>query len=221
MNHLEVVSGKDEPNNQTLNGVESEIKKHGMKKGKWFRRKPQKQDRPNKKANTKQKLLRQTPEIVPFLQIYDDHILMKEGVMDILQIQTQNIDALNEADLNYLLLKRTQFLRSYFHSYKEVILNFPANTSPQLAYWEKKKEQTTSPIRLQYIEQKIYEFKFLERERSNREFFFFVYAEDKDALLDRKHACIQGMQRAFPVEELSREKKKQILFLLNNQNTKI
>ncbi|QKY71348.1 hypothetical protein [Lentibacillus sp. CBA3610] len=169
----------------------------------------------------KDKMLRQTPEILPFIQMHDDHILLKNGVMDILQIQTKNIHALNDTDLNVLLMNRTRFLRSYFRSYKEIILNFPANTQAQRTYWLKKREQTTSPIRLEYIDQKLVEFDFLERERSNREFFIFVYADDKQELVDRKHDAIQGMQQAFPLTELTRTKKEQILFLLNNQNTKL
>jgi len=169
----------------------------------------------------KEKMLRQTPEILPFLQTHVDYILLKDGVMDILQIQTKNIHALNDTDLNVLLMNRTRFLRSYFRSYKEVILNFPSNTEAQRTYWLKKRENTTSPIRLEYIDQKLVEFDFLERERSNREFFIFVYADDKQELTDRKNDAIQGMQQAFPLTKLTRTKKEQILFLLNNQNTKL
>ncbi|ALX47549.1 hypothetical protein [Lentibacillus amyloliquefaciens] len=180
-----------------------------------------KQDDKTTSGKNKVKMLRQTLEILPFVQIHNDHILLKNGVMDILQIQTKNIHALNDTDLNVLLMNRTRFLRSYFRSYKEIILNFPANTEAQRTYWLKKREQTTSPIRLEYIDQKLLEFDFLERERSNREFFIFVYADDKQELTDRKNDAMQGMQQAFPLTELTRTKKEQILFLLNNQNTKL
>lgn len=180
-----------------------------------------KQNHKAKSDNKKEKVLRQTPEILPFLQIHDDYIVLKHGVMEILQIETKNIHALNEADLNYLLMNRTRFLRSYFRSYKEIILNFPANTEAQRAYWLKKRKQTTNSVRLEYIDQKLHEFDFLERERSNREFFLFVYADDKQELADRKQDALQGMQQAFPLTELTRTKKEQILFLLNNQNTKL
>ncbi|TFJ91546.1 hypothetical protein [Lentibacillus salicampi] len=176
----------------------------------------------DKSSNIKKdKMLRQTPEILPFMQMHDDYILLKSGVMDILQIQTKNIHALNDTDLNVLLMNRTRFLRSYFRSYKEIILNFPANTEAQRTYWLKKREQTASPIRLEYIDQKLREFDFLEGERSNREFFIFVYGDDKQELTDRKNDAKQGMQQAFPLTELTRTKKEQILFLLNNQNTKL
>ncbi|GGJ75351.1 hypothetical protein [Virgibacillus salexigens] len=174
-----------------------------------------------KEQGKKPKLLKQTSAILPFVQIHDEYILLKEGVMDIFQVQTKNVHALNDADLNYLLLNRAQFLRSYFRSFKEIILNFPTNTEVQRAYWLKKQQQAKNPSRLKYIEQKLFEFKYLERERYNREFFMFIYADDKEELEDRKSDCMQGMQSSFPLRELPKNKKEQILFLLNNQNTQL
>ncbi|WP_200411777.1 hypothetical protein [Virgibacillus salexigens] len=210
--------------NQKNKGTAGESNDKQLNERSWAAKFKQvfKTERHKKTEHTKkEKVLHQTLEILPFLQIHDDYILMKNGVMDILQIQTKNIHALNDADLNYLLMNRTRFLRSYFRSYKEIILNFPANTEAQRNYWLKKRKQTTNRIRLEYIDQKLVEFDFLERERSNREFFIFVYADDKQELADRKNDAMQGMQQAFPLTELPRSKKEQILFLLNNQNTKL
>src|SRR5699024_12823737 len=112
-----------------------------------------------KKAQDKKpNMLKQTSNILPFRQIHDDHILLKDGVIDIYQVQTKNIHALNDVDLNYLLLNRAQFLRSYFRSFKEVILNFPTNTELQHAYWLRKKQQATNTSSLKYIEQKLFEY---------------------------------------------------------------
>src|SRR5699024_11484016 len=93
-----------------------------------------------KEQGKKPKLLKQASDILPFVQIHDEYILLKEGVMDIFQVQTKNIHALNDADLNYLLLNRAQFLRSYFRSFMEVILNFPTNTELKRAYWMRMKQ---------------------------------------------------------------------------------
>src|SRR5699024_719631 len=48
-----------------------------------------------KEQGKKPKLLKQTSAILPFVQIHDEYILLKEGVMDIFQVQTKNIHALN------------------------------------------------------------------------------------------------------------------------------
>src|SRR5690625_2148911 len=71
--------------------------KQKLAKRKAFQKEMKAQD---KKPN----MLKQTSHILPFIQIHDDYILLKDGVMDIYQVQTKNIHALNDVDLNYLLL---------------------------------------------------------------------------------------------------------------------
>src|SRR5699024_7346995 len=78
-----------------------------------------------KEYGIKLNLIKKISAILLYMVIHDDYIMLKEGVIEIFQVETKNIHALNDAELNYLLLNREQFLRHYFHSYKEVILNFP------------------------------------------------------------------------------------------------
>ncbi|WP_240458784.1 hypothetical protein [Virgibacillus sp. Bac330] len=188
---------------------------------KWKRKKTKEDQREEVKRKREGKVLSQTPYVVPFLQIQEDVIYLKEGVMDILQIETSDLQSLNDTDLNILLLAQTRFLRSYFYDYKEVALNFPANTERQKRYWLKKRKKTTDPLRLRFIDRKLFEFDFLEKERTNREFFLFLYADNKQQLDERKDVVIRGMKQSFPIKKISQEKKEDILFLLNNQNTKL
>src|SRR5699024_8270049 len=46
-----------------------------------------------KTQGKKPNMLKQTSQILPFMQIHDDYILLKDGVMDIYQVQTKNIHA--------------------------------------------------------------------------------------------------------------------------------
>lgn len=191
------------------------FQKYKMKKQK---RKQMKQEKVKEK---KEKVLRQTPSILPFLQIDNDYILMKEGVMDILQIETKDLYSLNDTDLQVLLLARARFYRSYYEPLKVIALNFPSNTEKQKEYWLKKRGQTDDPLKLQFIDRKLFELDFLEKERTNREFFLFIYAENEQQLEERKQQVLRGMQQSFPLKKLSVEKKKDVLFVLNNQNTKL
>ncbi|WP_240458793.1 hypothetical protein [Virgibacillus sp. Bac330] len=188
---------------------------------KWKRKKTKEDQREEVKRKREGKVLSQTPYVVPFLQIQEDVIYLKEGVMDILQIEPSDLQSLNDTDLNILLLAQTRFLRSYFYDYKEVTLNFPANMERQKRYWLKKRKKTTDPLRLRFIDRKLFEFDFLEKERTNREFFLFLYADNKQQLDERKDVVIRGMKQSFPIKKISQEKKEDILFLLNNQNTKL
>src|SRR5699024_3747112 len=98
-----------------------------LEKRKAFQKEMKAQD---KKPN----MLKQTSNILPFRQFHDDHILLKDGVMDIYQVQTKNIHALNDDDLNYLLLNRAQVVSYDFRSFNEVILDLPTTTELQRAY---------------------------------------------------------------------------------------
>ncbi|MBS4203661.1 hypothetical protein [Lederbergia citrea] len=188
----------------------------------WLKRfKFKRSEKTQKKQVRKVKVMRQTPSILPFLQIHEGYFLMKNGVMDILQITTKDLYSMNDGDLQFMLLSQARLLRSYFPAFKEVSLNFPANTEKQKAYWLRKKEKTIDPLRLQFIERKLFELGYLEKERTNREFFLFLYAETPEQLNDQKKQLIRGMQQTFPLEKLSVEKKKDVLFILNNQNSKL
>ncbi len=142
----------------------SNTKKRGfiqkLKQKKQEKKKKQELEDKGKKA----KLLRQTPSILPFLQIHDDYILLKDGVMDIFQIESKDLYSRNDEDLKFLLMARSRFFRSYFESIKEVAMNFPSNTEKQKAYWRKKRERTDDPLRLKFIDRKLFELEFLEKE---------------------------------------------------------
>jgi len=174
-----------------------------------------------KEKKKKPRVPLRTIDILPFVKLEEDHIVLKEGVMDILQISSLDIESLSQHDLNRLIWENTRFLRSYQFDFKEVSMNFPSNTKVQQEYWSKKREQTTDEKRLKFIDQKLYELKFLEEERTNREFFLFIYAEDKYKLSERKRICKNFFKNSFPLRELTPEKKKSILFILYNQNTKL
>lgn len=190
--------------------------------GKWKAKKQAKQfQKKGKKKEKKPVVLRQTKEILPFVLIYDDYILTKYGVMDILQIQTKDIYAMNPQDLEVLLYSEARVYRSNSDPIKIIGLNFPANTQVQQNYWRKKQDQTEDPLRLQFIEQKLRELDFLEKNRTNREFFRFLYAETPEQLEDQKNLIIRSTQHSFRLEMLDKQKKMDILFLLNNQNSKL
>lgn len=175
-----------------------------------------------KNKEKKPYVLRKTKELIPYRKIEENAIHMEDGYfLDIMQIQTRDIEAMNETDLNILILSETKMLRSYTETYKELSLNFPANMEKQRQYWLKKKEETTNPLFLTYIDRKLFEFDFIERERTNREFFIFIFGESLNELEKNKSLMVRARQNSFPLIPLSIEKKQDVLFMLNNQNTKL
>lgn len=175
-----------------------------------------------KKVVKKEQVLRQTPMIMPFLDITEEYIMMKKGYfMDIFQITPNDLHSLTDTDITIKLLEKARFYRSSASQHKVVGLNFPANTEKQRLYWERKKERTTDSLRIRFINRKLFELEFLERERTNREFFLFIYAESSQILEDEKKQVVRGMRQSFPLQTLSNEKKQDILFMMSNQNSKL
>lgn len=173
------------------------------------------------KKDKKPKVLRQTPALLPFLQRHEEYVLLKNGVMEIFQVESKDLYTRNDEDLQFLLLALTRFYRSYYESIKFIAMNFPSNTESQRNYWNKKLKNTDDPVRVQFINRKLFELDFLERERTNREFFLFIYADNEQQLDERKKQVVRSMQQAFPLQKLSVDKKEDVLFMLNNQNTKL
>lgn len=169
----------------------------------------------------KPKVLRQSYTLLPFLKTEDGLIHTRNGYMEILQIETTDLYSKNNEELKQLLYQRSGFLRSFNDSFKEVIMNFPVDASVQRQYWIRKMEKTDDPIRLKFIQRKLFEFDFLEKERTNREFFIFLYAETKERLNSAIDQVKRSKQNSFPVQVIDFDKKQDVLFLLNNQNTKL
>lgn len=190
----------------------------------WFRKWKKgilQRSKVKEKKKKKERVLNQTPSLLPFTELEKDHIVSKDGVMDILQIKAKDLYSLSEEERTLMIYSRSAMFRSYFPSIKEVSLNFPSNTSIQRRYWTKKKEKTTDPLLLRYIERKIYELGYLEKERTNREFFLFIYADNEQQLSERKRQIMKSAYNCFPLMLVSNDKKLDILYLLNNHNTKL
>lgn len=195
--------------------------KEENKIGKRKKSKKVKENKPKKVKEKKPRVLRQSYSLLPFLKIEDGFTRTKDGFMEILQIETTDLYSKNDEELKQYLHQRSGFLRSFNDSFKEVIMNFPVDASEQRQYWLKKLEKTSDPIRLKFIERKLFEFDFLEKERTNREFFIFLYAETQERLNSVIDQVKRSKQNSFPVHTLEFSKKQDVLFLLNNQNTKL
>src|SRR5699024_2120185 len=153
--------------------------------------------------------------------MHEEYILLKDGVMEIFQVGSKDLYSRNDEDLRFLLMGSARFYRSFSDDIKIIAMNFPSNTEKQKEYWLSKRDKTEDDIRLGFINRKLFELDFLEKERTNREFFLFIYAENEQQLSERRKQVIRDMQQVFPLQELSIQKKKDVLFVLNNQNTKV
>lgn len=163
-----------------------------------------------------------TKDIMDFVDIdEDDRFIMKYGYMDLYQIQTKDIHALSENDVQRHIYSFISFLRAYSEDFKILSMNFPVNTTIQQLHIEKNLKVTTNPIAKKFLQRKLDELIFLEQNRFDKEFYIMIFAGNKEEIEDKERVLYLNQNVAFKVEEIELEKKLKIVFKLNNFNTKL
>jgi hypothetical protein len=90
----------------------------------------------------------------------------------------------------------------------------------QKRFIHKRLRQNKNAAYQSFLESRLKEFDNLEKHRTNREYFIFMYSDEEKKLLEKLHQIKNLLARSNPVTELSLEKKINILFQMFNPNTK-
>lgn len=176
----------------------------------------------NKQKKAQQKIIHSLAEIYPVVDIADyDFFEMKNGeFMEIIQITSKDIYSLNETDKDNDIFSLAYLLQAYINDIKIVPLHTPV-------VLEKQKNQIINNMRnckkeqyLPFLEKKLAELEFIEEHRTNKEFFFFIYADTTKDLLERKGYMRRLLAQSNEMIELDIDKKINVLFQLGNLNTK-
>lgn len=186
--------------------------------------KKKKEEKIAKKELKKQskKILKSNLDIIPFLDVDDKGIFStKNGFLEIYQIESKDVYALNEDEAKVHMYYFIKFLRNYIDDIKLIGMNFPVNTLRQQEYIKKKIKNNNNPIYDKFLKQKLAQFEFLEGHRTNREFYVMIFIEDERDLDDRINTILRNQNVAIRLHKLDLEKKEKILFKLYNPNTKL
>jgi hypothetical protein len=162
-------------------------------------------------------------EISPIIDITGNgyfQLSNEDGYMEIVQLTSTDIYALNHDDKEKKIYSLAYFLQWYQYDMKIIPLNFPVDTSGQQQFILKKLDRTKNAQYRLFLEQKLKELQFIETERANREYYMFIYADDEFTLHSRIKAVSAQMNVVCPIVRLSDEKKINILYKLNNLNSK-
>jgi len=160
--------------------------------------------------------------IAPIIDITDnDFFEMRSGeFMEILQITSKDIYSLNENDRYSDINNLANFYLSFTTDIKITPLNVALNLEKQKKFLYKKINQNKNPTYQPFLEKRLEEMKKLEKHRTNREYFIFIYEQNELKLLEKKHSLKNLLSRSNPLLELTLEKKYDVLFQLNNPNSK-
>jgi hypothetical protein len=159
--------------------------------------------------------------VLPFLDIKDDYIIQKDEVMDIIEIEGKDILSLTRSELERDINIFHVFYKTVKIDLKLVSMNFPVNTQKQKDYIEYKLNKTNNKVYKVFLKDKKNELEFLEKNRTNKEYYLFLFAPNVAILRSVESTLNRTITHALNIETLTIEKKKLILYKLNNKNSKI
>ncbi len=173
-----------------------------------------------RKAN--KDVLASTKELLGFVDVDDDDsIIMKNGYLDIFQIDSKDIYSLTDVEATMNIYNFIAFLRAYPFDIKLITMNFPVNTLKQQEFIKKKIKECDNEKYYYELIEELEQLVYLETTRQNREFYMMIFIKDTEDKESIKRTLFRSQNIAVQLMPLTLEKKLKILFKLNNPNTKL
>lgn len=173
-----------------------------------------------RKAN--KDVLASTKDLLGFVDVDDDDsIIVKNGYLDIFQIDSKDIYSLTDVETTMNIYNFIAFLRSYPFDIKLITMNFPVNTLKQQEFIKKKIKECDNKKYYYELIEELEQLVYLETTRQNREFYIMIFIKDTEEKESIKRTLFRSQNIAVQLIPLTVEKKLKILFKLNNPNTKL
>lgn len=167
-----------------------------------------------------------TNELIP-IKKYDDDVsafeLRNEDIkyLDIIQIVTTDLINKSMTEVDYINLLWAKFYKTCSADIKLLALNFPTNTNKQQKYIRYKIEHCSNPVFKYFLETKLAELVYISRNRSDREYYIMLFAENSEMLRDLRDKISSSLVAYGLCMNISKEKKKMVLYKYNNPITSL
>lgn len=164
-------------------------------------------------------------DILPFKQIIDDEHAMLVGTdnsyYQIFKIVTHALNLSNQEEKNRLMMRFSNFNRLVESDYKILSTLFHIDNSQQKLYWSDKVDKAENEQQRKYAMEQLLVLSRVEEDPSqkNQEHFLVVNAKTIDDMRNLVEVLYQSHNGMIEPQPLSFEKKEQLIFRLNNQNT--
>lgn len=185
----------------------------------------QKKERAIEKKNKNTKYDFTVLDILPFKQIIDDENALLVGTdnsyYQIFKIVTHALNLSNQEEKNRLMMRFSNFNRLLENDYKILSTLFHIDNSPQKLYWSNKVDNAENEQQRKYAMEQLLVLSRVEEDPSqkNQEHFLVVNAKTIDDMRNLVEVLYQSHNGMIEPQPLSFEKKEQLIFRLNNQNT--
>ncbi len=147
------------------------------------------------------------------------YIYLKNNTcIEILRIVGFDIFSLGD-ELQDKIKSYQNFLKTYTQDFKIISLDYPVSTKEQLKYYQYKLDNCDNLVYQKFLSEKINELKELQSINTT-EYFVILYSKDETEMNENKKSFLRLFNLCI-LENIDIKNKENILFKLNNMNTKI
>lgn len=144
-------------------------------------------------------------------------------IFDIIKICSKDLVNSSDDEIDYDQYRYTKLYKIYSEDLKIICMNFPCNTQKQQSYLKKKIEKTNNAKMKHWLQRRLDELEWLEKNRTTREYYYIIFSQNLEEHLSNKNNIFSALQsgRNGLCETISEEEKIQILYKLNNKSSLI
>ena len=180
----------------------------------------------SKGKKKKAEIIQNTLKVLKIRQ-YDEDVdgfINEDGsYFDLFEIRPKDRGNQQDDEISYDIVRMGRFYKTYAPDIKIVSLNFPLNTNLQKKILSKRLEKSIDEVRRKWLRREIEELEILEKNITRREYYLFIFADNKDEFIKNKTDVTKniGIGKSKLIDEIDKRKKVQILRKLCNMNTLI
>ena len=194
-----------------------QLKKESREAARQRRKEKNQAGRPPKKK--KPKITRTVLDVFPIRDYQEPFYLTDDNqLIDIFQIRGKSYYNASDEEVNSMVDTSAAFYRIYKPDLKFISLNYPTNTRQQQAFLAYKLQQPGLEKFRDLINEKLSALQYLEDNTTDREAFVMVFARNENHYETLRRLLDRSGLNIVPV---SKEKKDNIIFQLNNMCKKV
>lgn len=147
-------------------------------------------------------------------------MLTSGEILDIYKIRTKDLKNIDDFEIDMDNAKWQKYFKLSSISVKIISMNFPCHYQSQKDFIAHKLEKTLTQEKRRFLEKQYLTLEWLEKNTSSKEFFLEVFYPEIKMVEEEysKIKAILGFSSFGLLEEISPEKKKEILFKLHNKS---
>lgn len=158
-------------------------------------------------------------DVFPIRDYKDNFYLTDDNqIIDIFQIRGKSFYNSSDEEIETMVENLAYFYRLHKADFKFIGMNYPTNTKSQQAFLTMKQQQPELEKYEELINEKIAQLQYLEQNTTDREAFIMIFAKNENHYETLCHILTRS---CLHVEQISKEKKDNIIFQLNNMNKKV